>query len=137
MNLDIGQSSSLHAYRFTFYLPDRNCFGEPIADIELWVREAAYILTTITGGATRLAPAVGMWLNKTEGQLIEETTHIVYTIFDPQAFLNSAHLVRDFIQRFGRETMQQCVVVEFADKLHFVSAFEPAKSKPVLTLVTG
>jgi hypothetical protein len=135
MNLDLGASTSIYAHRFTFYLPERNCFGETIADIELWVREAAYVLTTITGGATRLAPAVGMWFNKTEAQLIEETTHIVYTCFEPIEFLKNAHIVRDFIQRFARETMQDSVAVEFGGKMHFITDFEPVRAKPQLTLV--
>jgi hypothetical protein len=135
MNPDFGAAYSVYAHRFTIYLPERNCFGEVIVDIELWVREAAYILTSITGGATRLAPTSGMWFSKIEGKLIEETTHIVYAIYDPAEFLKDAHLVREFLHRFGRETMQETVVVEFGGKMHFISHFEEQKTKPTLTLV--
>ena len=135
MTLDLGAAHSTHTQRFTIYLSERNCFGEVIADIELWIREAAYILTTITGGATRLAPASGMWFNRTEGLLIEETTHIVYTIYDPMRFSQDAHLIRDFLHRFGHETMQESVAVEFGGRMHFITDFKERPKRPRLEVV--
>lgn len=127
MNLDLGASYSKFAYRFSIYLPEQNCFGEKIEDIEQWVREGLYVLSTISGGATRLAPAKGMWFNKTEGLLIEEVTHLIYSVIDPMEFSKSTHLVRDFIHSFGRETMQESVVVEFGGKMYFITNFENYK----------
>jgi hypothetical protein len=124
MNLDLGASYSIFAYRFSIYLPEQNCFGEKIDDIEQWVREGLYVLTTISGGATRLAPTQGMWFNKTEGLLIEEVTHLIYSVIDLAEFSKSTHLVRDFIHSFGRETMQESVAVEFGGKMHFITNFE-------------
>jgi len=91
------------------------------------VREGLYVLTTINGGATRLAPAKGMWFNKTEGLLIEESTHLIYSVIDPAEFSKSTHLVRNFIHSFGRETMQESVAVEFGSKMHFITNFENCK----------
>ena len=72
MDIDFGASSILED-RFALYLPDRNFIGEYISDIEEWVNEGAYILTSITGGVTRLVPAKSMWFNKDEGKLIVGT----------------------------------------------------------------
>lgn len=104
MTSPFGNAYSIDAHRFAIYIPERNRLAEPVQNIDYWVREAAYVLTTITGGATRMAQATGMWLSKDQSLLIEEPTHIVYTFFDPQEFLASIELVRDFIFRFGRET---------------------------------
>jgi hypothetical protein len=92
------------ARRFIMYLPDNNRFGRHIDDIEEWVREACFMLTTINGGATRLPPAQGMWLKEDDNQLIEETTHIVYSFVQIPAFLQNFGAIRSFIARFGRET---------------------------------
>jgi hypothetical protein len=136
MNIDIGASSSLHAHRFTLYLPDRDCLGEPVADIEKWVMEATYILCAIAGGATRVAPASGMWLNKEEGKLIVETTHILYVIYEPVQFERDFFLIRDFICRFGRETAQQSIAVELGGKMHFITDFGSSSQHPAIAIAS-
>ncbi|WP_156908766.1 hypothetical protein [Bradyrhizobium murdochi] len=61
--------------------------------------------------------------------LIEETTHIVYTIIEPPAFAMDIQLVRDFIFRFVKEIKHQSVAVELLGKVYFISDFEPKPPK--------
>jgi hypothetical protein len=111
------------AHRLTIYLPDRNGSGSLIPDIEEWAREGLYLLTTICGGATRLAPARGMWFNNKNATLIEEITHIVFAYVDPATLQRQEHHVVDFLRRFGRETSQDAVAVEFDGKLCFIADY--------------
>jgi hypothetical protein len=120
---DLGAAHTIYNYRFAIYLPNKNCFSEELPDIEKWAEEALYVLMSAAGGATRLAPAQGMWLNKTEGKVIHEITHVVYAFVDPIAFKPELPLALDFIHRFGRETMQDSVAVEFGSRVHFISDF--------------
>jgi hypothetical protein len=117
-------SRSLHSYRVELYLPDNDCFGDTVPDIEEWVRDACRVLVALTGGATRMAPATGMWLNKELNILIEETTHVVYSYFDARDVEQTFRRVRTFLCEFGRQTGQQSVAVEFAGKMLFISDFE-------------
>jgi hypothetical protein len=131
---DLGASHSIFNYRFAIYLPNKNCYDEEIPDIEQWASEALYVLFTAAGGATRLAPAQGMWFNKDEGKVIYEITHVVYAFVDPVAFANNLPLVLDFIHRFGRETMQDTIAVEFGAKVHFIKTFDKVAQAPQLRI---
>ena len=121
---DLGASRTIFNYRFAIYLPNKNCYDEEIQDIEQWANEALYTLFTAAGGATRLAPA----------KVIHEVTHVVYAFIDPVAFANNLPLVLDFIHRYGRETMQDSVVVEFGAKIHFINTFDKATQAPLLRI---
>ena len=80
---------------------------------------------TTPGSRTRLAswrgsvvgrPAFwgeGSWKNKPEDKPILERTAVVYTYVDPKFFLFELPKLRKFLHRFGRETKQGEVVVEF------------------------
>ena len=121
---DLGASHSIFNYRFAIYLPNKNRYDEEIPDIEQWADEAHYVLFTAAGGATRLPPAQGMWLNKQEGKVIHEVTHVVYAFIEPAAFKPNLPLVLDFIHRYGRDTMQDSVAVEYGAKVHFIKTFD-------------
>ncbi|MBJ7533308.1 hypothetical protein JDN40_04195 [Rhodomicrobium vannielii ATCC 17100] len=121
MNLTLRASHRIPARRFIIYLPDNNRYGERIDNIEDWVREACLLLTRINGGATRLAPAQGLWLNEEDNRLITETTHIVFSCVTGTAFLQNLELIRAFIARFSRETSQESVAVEFDGSIYFIS----------------
>ena len=124
MDLAFGASRMVYAQRLSLYLPDCNCFGDPIPDFESWITEAAHLLTSIAGGATRNAPSFGYWYNSTENKLIEERTHVVYANCDQTTVWRNEHRVREFICRFGNETLQETALVEFAGKLYFIDDFE-------------
>jgi hypothetical protein len=131
---DLGADHSIFNYRFAIYIPNKNRLDEELPDIEQWASEAFYVLFTAAGGATRLAPAQGMWFSKDEGKVIHEITHVVYAVVDPNTFPANLPLVLDFIHRFGRETMQDSVMVEYGSKLHFISDYHKAEEPPPLRI---
>jgi hypothetical protein len=133
MNFNRQRSTSLH--RFAVYLPDQDSLGKKIEEIEVWIREGCYVLATVTGGATRLPPASGMWLNRTTGQLIEETTHVICAFFNPPTFFRDIRLIEDFIRRFGQETLQESVMVELDNKLYFITEFSQSSPKEAYSVV--
>src|SRR4051812_6470137 len=111
MDTAFGASSVVYAQRLSLYLTDCNCFGDPIPDFESWPAEAARLLTSIARGATRMAPASGYWFNATENKLIEERTHVVYALCDQATLWKNEHLIREFVSRFGYETLQETVML--------------------------
>lgn len=121
MHLNFHASQKIAARRFIMYLPDKNRAGVHINTIEEWVSEACLMLTKINGGATRLAPAKGMWLNEHSGQLIQETTHIIFSCVRMPSFLKNFGTIRSFIARFGQETDQDSVAVEFEGAMYFLT----------------
>ncbi len=121
MNLTLHASHRIPARRFIIYLPDNDRYGWRIENIEEWVREACLLLTRLNGGATRLAPAQGLWFNEQENRLICETTHIIFSCVTGTAFLENLEVIRAFIARFSRETNQDSVAVEFDGSIYFIS----------------
>jgi len=91
-------------------------------DINYWIDEAAVLLTSIAGGAT-LIPAKGLWYIKKEGKLIKEDTTLIYCNVSPLQLAKDRHLVDDFIARYGLETMQETVTIEYMGKMYFESDF--------------
>lgn len=119
MRFDIGQTSSIAIRRFTLYLPERDREGKQVADIEFWVSEACFLLCLINGGCTRQARAEGMWFGE-KGEVIREPVHIIHSAIKPDAFFKQIAVIRAFIQRFGRETNQETIAVEFDGKMFFI-----------------
>jgi hypothetical protein len=115
----------LEVNRITIYIPDRDCFEQEIPDICKWIDEAAYILVSIAGGATVL-PGRGMYLNRITGKIINEQTALVYANVEHEHLLQNRSLITDFIDRFGRETNQDSVLVEYNGQLYFITDFERA-----------
>ena len=111
-----------------------NRYGERVENIEDWVMEACLLLAKLNGGATRLSPAQGMWFNGTDDRLICETTHIVYSCVKAPTFFQNLGVIRSFIARFGRETEQDSVAVEFDGIIYFLSddaLAEPAHDREI------
>jgi hypothetical protein len=116
--------------RLAIYLPNRNCFEEEIPDIGKWIDEAAFLLTTIAGGAT-IIEARGMWMNRISGKIINERTAIVYANVDYRQALKDRPLIDDFIARFGHETLQDSVSVEYGGKMYFISDYKEQSLKAI------
>jgi hypothetical protein len=109
---ELGAREAPFAQRLALYIPDRDCDGEPIADHEQWTTEAQELLTDIGGGASAFPPVDGTW-RKPDGDDIWEQTKIIYTYADPDKLSANLSKLRSFLHRFGRETNQGVVVVEF------------------------
>lgn len=120
MRLNIGAHTAIPAQRFTIYLPGSDRNSQAVSDIERWIEEVLFLLTDINGGATRLAPAMGIYRTR-GGEIVRETTHIVYSNIDPGRFAMNQGAIRDFIQRFVQGTDQESVLVEFDGALHSIT----------------
>jgi hypothetical protein len=90
-----------------------------------WVKDARALLTLIGGGATAFPPADGTWAGD-DGKVIWELTRIVYSFVIPERFTAHIKELRKFVHRFGRETNQGEVVVEFDGNLYRITEFEPS-----------
>jgi hypothetical protein len=78
----------------------------------------------IGGGATRMPPAQGAWLNpQTRALIIEEVT-LVYAYVDGDAFAARLPDVRALMHGMGRVLNQGEVVVEFNDTLYKIREFD-------------
>jgi hypothetical protein len=110
--------------RFTIYLPDRDRVGNPVPRIEYWVTRACVMLATINGGVTRLAPAQGMWI--CDNRLVEETTHVVYTLVLNEAFFAHLDRVLNFLSEFAIRTNQHAVALEYDGTMYIIDDFTAA-----------
>lgn len=128
MQLNLGACKAELSHRLSIFIPNKDQAGRRVPKIKLWVREAAYILTTINGAATCVAPAAAMWQNTETGDLIEELTQVVYSYCDPAIMEVNDHLIYEFLQRFMEETRQQCVAVEYDGTLRLLT---PTRSLPL------
>jgi hypothetical protein len=58
----LGAAEEATQDRVTIYVPSRDRDGTPV-DFESWVVRALELLSRVGGGATRMPPAQGAWLN--------------------------------------------------------------------------
>ena len=71
-------------------------------------------MSEINGGATCLAPAIGIWRNSS-GSTIRETTRVVYSfVRKPKRFENNIDRLATLLHSFGEATNQGEVMVEFS-----------------------
>src|SRR5260370_14628417 len=121
---ELGAVGVSFTQRLTLYIPNQDKDGQILSNQEQWVREARQLLTAIGGGATSLPPADGNWLNEATGTVLWEQTRIVYCFILPDRFRAQIKELRSFLHRFGRETNQGEVVVEFDDRFYRIRAFD-------------
>lgn len=71
-----------------------------------------------------MPPADGTWLNPENGEIIQEKTKIIYTYVYPGKFEENIGALREFLHRFGRETNQGEVVVEFDGRFYRIRKYD-------------
>ena len=103
--------------------PDKDKKGREVPAHHTWVKDALGLLARIGGGATCLW-GEGSWKNKPEDEPIIERTAVVYTYVDPKPFLAELPKLRKFLHRFGRETKQGEVVVEFDSLFYRIRKYD-------------
>ena len=109
--------------RITIYVPSRDRDGKPV-DFESWVVRALELLSGVGGGATRMPPAQGAWLNPDNGALIVEDVTLVYSYVDGDALAARLPDIRQFLHGMGRSLSQGEVVVEINDTLYKIRNFD-------------
>jgi hypothetical protein len=121
---ELGAFEGTSTQRLTLYIPNMDRDGQVVVDQEQWVGKARELLTAIGRGATALPPADGNWLNEETGTVIWEQTRIVYCFIVPDRFRARIKDLRTFLHRFGRETNQGEVVVEFDNRFYRIRQFD-------------
>jgi hypothetical protein len=121
---ELGAAGVTSTQRLTLYIPNQDKDGQLLSDQEQWVREARQLLTAIGRGATALPPADGNWLDEATGKELWEQTRIMYCFILPDRFRAHMKDLRAFLHRFGRDTNQGEVVVEFDDRFYRIRAFD-------------
>ena len=131
MELDLNLGQELRAtgepaaQRLTLYIPNKDRSDQVVADHPRWVKEAHELLTRIGRGATALPPVDGSW-ERPDGTVLWEMTRIIYTFIDPDRLAANFARLREFLHRFGRETVQGEVRFEFDGWLWTITHFDPA-----------
>jgi len=127
MELDLGRELGApgvsFSQRLTVYIPNKDKNGRELTDQERWVKEARELLTLIGGGSTALPPADGTWLDDA-GNVLWEQTRIIYCFIKPDSFRQRISDLRTFLHRFGRNTNQGEVVVEFDGRFWGIRTFD-------------
>ena len=120
---ELGGEEGFSSQRLTLYLPNKDQEGQELFDLQKWVDQGRELLSQIGNGATAFPPAEGNWKNQ-KGELLWEQTRIIYCYIYPDQFLENLKNLRDFLHRFGRETNQGEVVVEFNGRFIRIKHFD-------------
>lgn len=119
----LGSLEDASSQVLTLYIPDRDRNGRKIRAHRTWVQDALGLLARIGGGAT-CHWGEGSWKDKPTDEPIIERTAVVYTYVDPKRFLAVLPELRKFLHRFGRETKQGEVVVEFDSLFYRIRMYD-------------
>ena len=120
---ELGAKEGAWTQKLSLYVPDKDKDGTEVADNERWVKQAREVLSRIGRGCMALPPGDGTW-EKESGEIIWEKTTLVYCFVDPDRFEANVKNLRAFLHRFGRETNQGEVVVEFDGRFYHIEKFE-------------
>ena len=120
---ELGAVEGVWTQKLSLYVPDKDKDGAEIPDHERWVKAAREVLSRIGRGSMALPPGDGTW-EKEAGEILWEKTTLVYCFVDPDRFEANVKNLRTFLHRFGRETNQGEVVVEFDGRFYHINEFD-------------
>ena len=121
---EIGATEQTSTQRLTLYLPNKDKNDQVVENFPRWLTEARVLLGEIGGGSTAFPPADGTWIND-EAQVVWEETRIVYCFIRPELLIGKVKSLRELLHRFGRETNQGEVIVEFDGRFYRIRRFDP------------
>jgi hypothetical protein len=119
----LGAAEEATQDRITIYVPSCDRDGN-VVDFEPWVKKAMELLSQVGGGATRMPPAQGAWLNPDSGALITEDVTLVYSYVDGDALADRLSDIRKLLHEMGHALNQGEVIVEFNDTLYKIREFD-------------
>jgi hypothetical protein len=119
----LGATEEATLDRITIYVPSRDRDGNPV-EFEDWVLRTLELLSQVGGGATRMPPAQGAWLNPESRALIIEEVTLVYSYIDADALLERLSDLRRLLHEMGRALNQGEVVVEVNDRFYKIREFD-------------
>jgi hypothetical protein len=129
LGTELGAKGGYFAQKLTIYFPSKkgNPSKDPIENIEDYIEAAMHLLAKINLGVTRLPSSFGIWIDRqtaeekeargeefTRHDLDPEETVLVYSYLTrPEIFKQRIKEIRRFLHKFGRETQQGAVWVEY------------------------
>ena len=119
----LGAAEEAALDRITIYVPSCDRDGDPV-EFESWVTRTLELLSQVGGGATRMPPAQGAWLNPDSKALIIEEVTLVYSYIDADALLARLPDLRRLLHEMGRALNQGEVVIEVDDRLYKIREFD-------------
>ena|SRR5713226_6152811 len=122
LGAELGAAEGFSTQRLTLFIPNKDKTGRKLKDQKRWVDEARELLSKIGGGATTFPPADGNWVND-KGELLWEKTVMVFCYVLPDEFRARVRDLRAFAHRFGRDTNQGEVAVEFDSEFYRIKQF--------------
>lgn len=130
----LGAVKEVATQVLTVYIPNKDKNGALLSNYEKWVKEARDILTVIGGGATTMPPADGSWLDPALGvteatqlkdsYVILEKTTLITTYIQAQSLKKNLGALREFLHRFGRETNQGEVALEYDGRFYKIREYD-------------
>ena len=120
----LGAAEDASQDRVTIYIPSCHQNGEPV-DFEVWVERALEFLSRVGGGANRMPPAKGAWLNPLSGAMITEDVALVYSFVDGDALTARIGDLRKFMHAMGGALDQGEVAIEANQNFYKICAFDP------------
>ena len=119
----LGAAEEASLDRITIYVPSRDRYGNAV-EFESWVTGTLELLSQVGGGATRMPPAQGAWLNPDSKALIIEEVTLVYSYIDADELLERLPDLRRLLHGMGRALNQGEVVIEVNDRFYKIREFD-------------
>jgi hypothetical protein len=82
------------------------------------------LLSQVGGGATRMPPAQGAWLNPDTHLLVIENVTLVYSYVDGDALAARLPALRGLLHQMGRALNQGEVVIEVNERFYKIRDFD-------------
>jgi hypothetical protein len=119
----LGAAEEAILDRITIYVPSRDRDGNPV-EFESWVTRMLELLSQVGGGATRMPPAQGAWLNPDTHLLVIENVTLVYSYVDGDALAARLPALRGLLHQMGRALNQGEVVIEVNERFYKIRDFD-------------
>lgn len=103
--------------KISIFVPSTIDIDSPV-DNAGQVEKTAIFLSDLFGGCTAIE-ASGYWIDSNK-KLIKEKPVVVYAYTTEAKAQEAEEKIIDFVQQMKREMMQECISIEFNNKLYFV-----------------
>lgn len=125
----LGATYPVGASQVVLFIPDHNRDGDSI-DHQYWVDEGLNVMGRLFRGATAFPPGRGVWRDdEAGGRLLKEQTVMVVSYVAPELLTaTTLKSLREFLHRFGRETLQGEVGIVINGKYYGISRYDVPKT---------
>ena len=103
--------------KIAIYVPSTIDIDSPV-DNSAQVEKTAVFLSDLFGGCTACNVS-GYWITQ-EKQLVREKPVVVYAFTTEAKAQEAEEKIIDFVQQMKKEMLQECISVEFCNRLYFV-----------------